>query len=122
MRFTKTHEWVKTEGAIALVGISHYAQKELGEIVYVELPKIDASVRQGEEVVVLESTKAAVDLYSPLSGKIVEINIQLKATPELINQSAEDQGWLYKIFLSNPEELTPMLESQEYQKFIQQKK
>lgn len=102
MKFTETHEWIELEeGNIARVGITAYAGKELGDIVYVELPIVGKQVMAGGEVAVLESTKAAADIYSPVSGTIVEINQQLKSAPEWINQAPEKEGWIYKIRLSN---------------------
>jgi glycine cleavage system H protein len=106
MKFSQTHEWVQAEGAIATVGISDAAQKEIGEIVYVELPVVGRTLQAGEEAVVLESTKAAVDIYSPVSGKITAVNEQLRTNPEKINQAAESEGWLFKLHLHNPEELS----------------
>jgi glycine cleavage system H protein len=100
MHFTPTHEWISIEGRLATIGISDHAQKELGEIVYVELPKIGQIVQSGEEVCILESTKAAADVYSPASGKVIAINELLRETPSLINRAAESNGWLYKLELS----------------------
>lgn len=116
MRYTKTHDWVKLSGPVASVGISHYAQKELGAIVYVELPKIGSIVEQGEEVAVIESTKAAYDLYAPVTGKIIEVNESLVQSPHLINSSAEDKGWLYKMEVADVEQLGKLISSEEYQK------
>ena len=104
MKYTKTHEWVKAEEKLATVGITDKAQKEIGDIVYVELPVIGKHVKAGEEGVVLESTKAAVDLYFPISGEIVAINESLKENPELINKSAEKEGWIYKVKMQNLKE------------------
>ena len=97
MEFTKTHEWVDIENGIATFGISAFAQKELGDIVYVELPKIGASFKQGDPIVILESTKAAIDIYSPISGVITAVNLALKEAPELVNTSPENAGWLVKL-------------------------
>lgn len=116
MKFTESHEWIKLiEPNIAIVGVTHYAQKELGDIVYVELPTSGRKVNAGQEVAVLESTKAAADVYSPTSGTIIEVNEGLKSKPELINQSAEQAGWLFKIVLSNPSELDLLMDQQAYQ-------
>lgn len=104
MKFTESHEWIVLSGKVGTVGITDYAQKELGEIVYIEFPEIGKEVVSGQEVVVLESTKAAADVYSPVSGKILEINESLKEDFGLVNTSPQDQGWLYKIELSKPEE------------------
>ncbi len=105
MKYTKTHEWVSLNGNIATVGVTEHAQKELGDIVYVELPKLGHKVKAGDEIVVLESTKAAIDIYTPLSGQIKEVNESLRESPEQVNFSAEKEGWLYKLELSNTSEL-----------------
>ncbi len=97
---SNTHEWVRydtSENRLCTVGITRRAQKELGEIVYIELPVVGKFVAQGEELAVLESTKAATDIYSPVSGTILEVNLKLKETPELINASPEELGWICKI-------------------------
>lgn len=119
MKFSKMHEWVKIEGHEATVGISEYARKELGDIVYVELPTIGYKIKAGDEAVVLESTKAAVDVYSPVSGEITAVNLSLKDDPEIINKSAESDGWLFKIRLNNVHELDSLMAPSEYQSFIQ---
>lgn len=119
MKFTDSHEWIEMETAdIARVGVSQYAQKELGDIVYIELPTIGRPVNAGQEVVVLESTKAAADAYSPASGMIVEVNDKLASAPELVNQSPEKDGWLFKIRLSNPAELDLLMDQQDYQAML----
>jgi glycine cleavage system H protein len=118
MKFTQSHEWIKIEGDIGTVGITHYAKKELGEIVYIELPMIGKQVKSGEEVAVLESTKAAADIYSPVSGEICEINQSLQDFSEKINQQPESAGWLFKIKLADPAEAQSLLHSQEYQNLI----
>jgi len=97
VKFTQTHEWVRVENGIATVGVTDFAQNELGEIVYVELPKIGSHVKKSQEAVVLESTKAAVDVYSPISGEVIEVNEALRTQADLINASAFDKGWLFKI-------------------------
>lgn len=119
MKFTDSHEWLELEGnQIARVGITNYAQKELGDIVYVELPIVGKSVKARQEISVLESTKAAADIYSPVSGTIIEINEKLSSTPELINQSPEKEGWIYKISLSNSAESDMLMEKQEYEAML----
>lgn len=107
-KYTETHEWIQVEGDIGTVGITDHAQKELGAIVYVELPKVGAQVKNGEEAAVLESTKAAADVYSPVSGVIEKVNSALNDDSELVNRSAEKEGWLFQIKLSNPEELNAL--------------
>ena len=114
MKFTESHEWIAVENAIGTVGITDIAQKELGEIVYVELPSVGRRVAAGQEIAVLESTKAAADIYSPVSGEIVEINQKLLDFVQNINKSAERDGWLFKIKLSHPKELDELLTREEY--------
>ena len=114
MKYSPSHEWVQVEEGIATIGITPHAQEELGEIVYVELPKIGQHVRAGEEVVVLESTKAAADIYSPVSGEVVAINDSLKSEPHQINQDPQNRGWLFQIKVSNLSELDTLLTHQQY--------
>jgi glycine cleavage system H protein len=118
MKFTESHEWILVENDIGTVGITDAAQKELGEVVYVELPSVGKSVKAGQEVAVLESTKAAADIYSPVSGEIVEINQKLFDFVHEINRSAENEGWLFKIKLSAPKELDELLTRQQYQNIV----
>jgi glycine cleavage system H protein len=113
-RFTPSHEWIHIEDEIATVGITAYAKQELGEIVYVELPKLGKKVKIGEEVVVLESTKAAADIYTPISGLIVAVNENLKSDVNLINTSPEQEGWLFKITMDKPEEVNTYLSKSDY--------
>jgi len=118
MRFTESHEWINLNDNIGFVGITDFARNELGEIVYIELPKIGDEVNAGDEVCVLESTKAASDVYSPVSGKVIEINEALLKQIDIINESAEDKGWLFKIELSNPREVKGLLDLNEYTNLI----
>lgn len=111
-KYTDTHEWILVEDGIGTVGITNYAQRELGVIVYVELPQTGAAVKSGEEAVVLESTKAAADVYAPVSGTISKVNTLLTEDSELVNRSAEKDGWLFQIKLSNPEELKALKDSE----------
>lgn len=119
MKFTESHEWIKVENGIGTVGITDHAQKELGEIVYVELPSVGKKVTAGQEVAVLESTKAAADIYSPVSGEIVEINQKLGDFIHYINSAAEREGWLFKIKLSNEEEVQQLLKREDYLNLVQ---
>lgn len=119
MKYTQSHEWITVNGNVGTVGVSHFAQKELGDIVYVELPDIGSQVKKGEEIAVLESTKAAADVYTPVSGKVVAVNQDLNEAPELINQDPEGAGWLYRIELTQQAELEPMLTAEAYQQRIQ---
>lgn len=119
MHFTQSHEWIQTQGDLGVMGVTHHAQKELGDIVYVELPQVGKTVQKGQEVAVLESTKAAADVYSPVSGEIIEVNHALSTHPDLINQSAEKEGWIAKIRLSNPSEVKALLDLSAYQDMIE---
>ncbi|MBS4164411.1 Glycine cleavage system H protein [Candidatus Protochlamydia amoebophila] len=115
MKYTDSHEWVVLESPdVARIGVTQFAQKELGDIVYVELPILHKKVTAGQEVVVLESTKAAADVYSPVSGEIIEVNQNLSTQPELINQSSEKEGWLFKLRLSNSSELDLLMDEKDY--------
>lgn len=114
MKFTETHEWIVVQNNHAKVGISNYAQKELGDIVYVELPIPGKEVKAGEVICVLESTKAAADVYSPVSGVITSVNNLLKSNPELINQQSEKEGWLIELTLKDPQELNSLIEETVY--------
>lgn len=114
MKFTKTHEWIDLKGDVGTVGVTEYAQSQLGDVVYVELPKINSKVKVGDEVAVLESTKAAADVYSPVSGTIIEVNTSLSTKAELVNTSAEKEGWLFKIHVDNVKELDDMMNETDY--------
>ncbi|MCB1136301.1 MAG: glycine cleavage system protein GcvH [Chlamydiia bacterium] len=118
MKFTESHEWVEAKGGVATVGVSHHAQEELGDIVYVELPEIGKAVDATDEACVLESTKAAADVYSPVSGQIIEVNAVLADSPELVNDDAEGEGWLFKVKMSDPSELDDLMDEAEYQDLI----
>ncbi|MEI8125126.1 MAG: glycine cleavage system protein GcvH [Parachlamydiaceae bacterium] len=118
MKFTESHEWIRVEKNIGTVGVTNYAQKELGDIVYVELPKVGSVVKKGQEAVVLESTKAAADVYAPVSGTIIEVNHLLGTASEMVNNSPEKDGWLFKLSLSNPEEFDSLMDKEAYQSQI----
>ena len=118
MKYTQSHEWIEVKDGVGTVGVTNHAQKELGEIVYVELPKVGKSVMSAEEAAVFESTKAAADVYSPVSGTITEVNEALNETPELVNRSPEKEGWLFKIKLSIPSELDKLLDQSSYTALI----
>lgn len=114
IKFTETHEWITVADDVGTVGITDHAQRELGDIVYVELPKIGKSVKKGEEAAVLESTKAAADVYSPVGGTVFEINEKLTGSPELINQASESTGWLFKVKMANPKDLDDLFDQKDY--------
>lgn len=118
MHYSKSHEWIKLNGKIGTVGVSDFAQRELGDVVYVELPKVGKELKVGDEAAVLESTKAASDVYTPVSGHVVEVNESLKDAVEKINQSAEEEGWLFKIELSNIEEVNQLLTQEAYLQMV----
>jgi glycine cleavage system H protein len=118
MKFSESHEWVQVEGDFAIVGITDHAQHELGDIVFVELPQVGKEVKKGMEVAVLESTKAASDVYTPVSGEIIEVNQNVKETPELINEFPENKGWLFKIKLQDPKELTTLMDASAYKEML----
>ena len=117
--YTKEHEWLTVEGNVAMVGITDYAQQALGDLVYVDLPPIGKEIETGKDIAVVESCKAASDVYSPVSGKIVAVNDDLKNAPELINQSPYEQGWIFKIELSNPDEIKSLLSEQDYRNLLE---
>lgn len=115
IKYAKSHEWVQVDGnGVATVGISEYAQQALGDVVFVELPKPGTSVSAGKEVAVVESVKAASDIYSPVSGEIIEVNTALQDAPELINSAPLADGWLYKIKLGDSAELDSLLDEKGY--------
>lgn len=114
-KYTDTHEWITLEGDIGTVGVTNHAQEELGDIVYVELPEVGKKVGANEEAVVLESTKAAADVYSPASGHIVEVNESLSDQSELVNSSAENEGWLFKIKIDDLKQLEQLMDQAAYE-------
>lgn len=117
-KYTKEHEWVKMEGEKAVVGITGYAQEQLGDVVYVELPKVGQEIFQPKPFGVVESVKTASDLFAPLSGKVLEINAELVQHPELVNQDPYGQGWMIKIQPADPKERDKLLSPQDYEKYI----
>lgn len=117
-RYTKEHEWAKREDGKVRIGITEYAQGELGDIVYVELPKVGRQAKQSESIVTIESVKSVSDVYAPISGKVLEVNQELEDKPELINQSAHDKGWICVIEMSDPNELVGLMDATAYQKHI----
>ncbi len=118
LKYSKDHEWVRVEGDIAVVGITDYAQSELGDIVYVELPEVGTKVQKGDTVATVEAVKTAADVYSPVSGEVVEVNSSLEEHAELINKDPYGEGWIVKIKMSNPDELGELLSAEEYKKLI----
>lgn len=117
-KYTKEHEWVLVEGDTGTMGITHHAQNELGDIVYVDLPKVGTIAEQGKTIGSVESVKAVSDIYSPVSGEVVAINESLAQTPELLNQDPHGGAWLVKIRLSAPGEINQLMGTNEYQSYI----
>jgi glycine cleavage system H protein len=114
LRYAETHEWVRPEGGIATIGITDHAQAELTDIVYVELPQIGVALEPKQAAAVVESVKAASDIYSPVSGEVVEVNPELESSPALVNTDPYGSGWLFKVKLSNPEEVGSLKTAAEY--------
>jgi glycine cleavage system H protein len=119
-RYSKDHEWVRVDGDVATCGISDHAQEQLGDVVFVELPEVGKTVKQGDAFAVVESVKAASDVYAPLSGEVVEANGALEGTPELVNSGAEGEGWFCKLRLSDAGELDGLMDAAAYQKFVEE--
>ncbi len=122
LRYTKEHEWARQEGNRVVVGITDYAQKELGDVVFVELPDLGITIEATGTFGVVESVKAVSDLYAPVSGTIVEANTILEDQPELVNASPYGQGWMVVIEAANPEEFQQLLTAAEYQAYVAQEK
>lgn len=115
--FTDEHEWIDLEGDTATVGITDYAQGQLGDIVFVELPEVGAMVEKGKDAAVVESVKAASDVYAPLSGEVVEVNESLDDDPALVNSSPEEGGWFFKMTVSDKSELEGLMDDKAYKSF-----
>ena len=118
LHYTKDHEWAKVEGARARIGITDHAQHELTDVVFVELPSVGKAVKQGEEIGVVESVKAASEIFAPLSGKVVEVNKVLEEKPELVNQSPYGDGWLAVLEVANPAEANGLMDAAAYKKLV----
>ena len=120
LRFTKDHEWIRLDGDLAVVGITDYAQSQLGDVVYVELPEIGRHVEKGKEAAVVESVKAASEVYAPVSGEVAEVNEELAADPAKVNADAMGEGWFLKLRLADPKELDDLMDEAEYQRFVEE--
>jgi glycine cleavage system H protein len=120
LRFTRDHEWVRLEGDLAVVGITDYAQSQLGDVVYVELPEIGRRVERGKEAAVVESVKAASEVYAPVSGEVAEANERLTADPATVNADPLGEGWFVKLRLADPKELDDLMDEEEYQRFVEE--
>jgi len=117
-RYTKEHEWVSVDAGVGTIGITDHAQHELGDIVYVDLPKVGVTMAQGNIVGSVESVKAVSDIYSPVSGEVTEVNALLAETPETLNEDPHGAAWLVKVKLSSPDELKSLLSAEDYRKYI----
>ena len=115
LRYLKSHEWVKQEGDVVVVGISDHAQDALGDVVYVELPEVEAECQAGDEIAVVESVKAASDIYAPVAGTVVEVNAKLEDSPELVNEAPYADGWFFKIKVSGSAAVEGLLTAVQYQ-------
>ncbi|MFB3880534.1 MAG: glycine cleavage system protein GcvH [Armatimonadota bacterium] len=118
--YSETHQWAKVEEGVATVGVTNYAQEQLGDVVYVELPRPDDEVKRGEPLGSVESVKAVADVNSPVSGRVTEVNSTLDDSPEQINKSPYEDGWMAKIELSDPAEVRSLMNAQQYVQFLQQ--
>lgn len=118
LRYTKEHEWVRLAGDVGIIGITDHAQKELGDIVYVDLPKVGARIEQGKSLGSVESVKAVSDIYSPVSGEVTEVNEILAQAPEKLNQDPHGAAWLVKLRLSAPDEAKGLLSAADYQAYV----
>ena len=116
--YTKEHEWVRVDGDLATVGISDYAQQQLGDVVFVELPQIGRQMSRGSSLAVVESVKAASDVYAPISGEVVEANGALEGDPALVNRSAEDQGWFCRLRITDGSQLTKLMDAEAYKAYV----
>jgi glycine cleavage system H protein len=118
VRYTRDHEWVRVEGDIAVIGITDYAQTQLGDVVYVELPELGRRLEKGKEAAVVESVKAASEVYAPVTGEVVAVNDALTGEPGRINADPQGEGWFLKLRLANPKELDDLLDATAYDGFV----
>ena len=119
-KFTKDHEWIDVEGDVARIGITNYAQEQLGDVVFVELPEAGSQFQQGNDAAVVESVKAASEVYAPVSGRIVEPNTKLEDDPALVNQDPTESGWFFTMKVSNPDELNDLMDEAAYADYVKE--
>lgn len=119
-RFTKDHEWVRIDGDVATVGITNHAQSQLGDVVFVELPEVGRKAAQGDAVAVVESVKAASDIFLPIAGEVVEVNGDLTGQPALVNEDAEGKAWFFKIKVANAADLDTLMDRAAYDAFVKE--
>jgi|SRR6267378_6812201 len=120
LRFTKDHEWVRLDGDLVVVGITDYAQSQLGDVVYVELPEIGRRVEQGKEAAVVESVKAASEVYAPVSGEVAEVNEALAADPAMVNAEPMGDGWFFKLRVDEPKQLDGLMDEAAYKRLVEE--
>ncbi len=118
MRFSKDHEWVEVKDGVATIGITAYAAEQLGDVVFVELPAVGKEVKAGDDLAVVESVKAASDVYAPVSGEVVEVNTPLTSEPQTVNAMPENDGWFAKLKLANPAEVDALMDRSAYEQFL----
>jgi len=118
-KYTEEHEWVVMDGNIATIGITNHAQESLGDIVFIDLPTVGKQVKAKEELCVIESVKAASDIYSPIDGEVIEVNDNLLKDASLVNQDAENEGWIFKIKISNPDQCHSLMTLNDYLEFLE---
>ena len=119
-KYTEDHEWVSMDNDIATIGISNHAQESLGDIVFIELPSIGKTVKAKDEICVIESVKAASDIYAPIDGEIIEVNNNLEGDAAIINQDPENTGWIFKLKISDPNQFNDLMNEDDYKKFLDQ--
>lgn len=119
MLYTKDHEWVRREGDTVLIGISDYAQEQLGDVVYVELPEVGKAFAKGDEAAIVESVKAASEVYAPVGGEVTEVNAGLADAPASVNSGAEGEGWFFRLKLADPSELDGLMDEAAYKAFLE---
>jgi glycine cleavage system H protein len=119
-RYTKDHEWIRVENGVGTVGITEHAQQQLGDIVFVEVPETGRQAKQGDAVAVVESVKAASDVFAPVSGEVVEVNAEIATQPALVNEDAQGKAWFFKVKISNAAELESLMDKAAYQEFVEQ--
>jgi glycine cleavage system H protein len=119
IKYTKDHEWVRVEGATAVVGISDYAQTQLGDVVYVEVPEVGRKLEQGKEAAVVESVKAASEVYAPISGEVTAVNAELAGEPGRVNADPMGEGWFFKMTVAKPKELEALMDEAQYKAYVE---
>ena len=122
LKYGKEHEWVKLEGDIAIIGVTDFAQKQLTDIVFVELPEKGKKVEQNKQMAVIESVKSVSDIFSPLTGEVIEVNEKLKDAPDIINKDPYGEGWIAKVKIANKDELNSLMSAEDYESFTKEEK